>query len=115
MTRQRFNYTKLICVLLVTFLGGSAYGKDWHVSQKALQGIDEGDQIRSIGEAIVRLNAGDTAIIHGGVYREQVTVDKNGTPDKPITIRAATGEHVIVTGARHLTDWQRDGGDAMVF
>ena len=115
MTKPRFDYTKLVCVLLVIFLCISAHGKDWHVSQKALPGIDMGDQVRSISDAVSRLNAGDTAIIHGGVYREQVTIDKNGTPGKPITIRAAIGEHVIVTGAEHLTDWQRDADDAMIF
>jgi len=115
MTKRRLDNMKPACALLGMFLCISAPGKDWHVSQKALPGIDTGDQVRSIGDAVSRLNAGDTAIIHGGIYREQVTVDKNGTPGKPITIRAATGELVVVTGAEHLTEWQRDEGDALVF
>jgi hypothetical protein len=115
MTERRLHNMKPVCALLGMFMCISAHGKDWHVSQKALPGIDTGDQVRSIGEAVAHLNAGDTIIIHGGIYREQVTVDKNGTAEEPITIRAATGELVVVTGAEHLTDWQRDDGDALVF
>jgi len=115
MTKRRLNNIKPVCASLVILLCVSAHGKDWHVSQKVLPGINTGDQVRSIGDAVSRLNAGDTVTIHGGIYREQVIVDKNGTAGKPITIRAATGELVVVTGAERLTDWQRDGGDPSVF
>ncbi len=80
-----------------------------------LPGIRPDSQVRSIGDAISHLGAGDTAIIHGGVYREQVTVDRSGQPDKPVTIRAATGEFVVVTGADRITEWQTDDDNNGVF
>lgn len=106
---------ELLCVLLQVFLCASAQAKTWHVAQKNLPGIGTGRQTRSIDEAVSRLEAGDTVIIHGGIYRERVVVEKSGTPEKHITIRAATGELVVVTGADRLTRWQRDGGDASIF
>lgn len=115
MRKRRLYHVELGCVLLEVFLCASAQGKIWHVAQKNLPGIDTGGQVRSISEAVSRLKAGDTVIIHGGLYLERIIVEKSGTPEKPITIRAATGELVIVTGANRLTRWQRVDGDASIF
>jgi len=112
---MRVNRAMLTVVSLQTILCVSAPGRQWHVSQTKLPGIRPDPQVRSIGEAVSRLGAGDTAIIHGGVYREQVTVETGGEPQKPITIRAATGELVVVTGADRLTDWRKDHDDPGVF
>ncbi|HUV62844.1 MAG TPA: right-handed parallel beta-helix repeat-containing protein [Sedimentisphaerales bacterium] len=103
------------CILLAVFLYAPAPGTTWHVAQEDLPGISADRQVRSIAEAVSRLEAGDTAIIHGGIYREQVVIDKSGTAEAPISIRAATGEYVIVTGADRLTQWQKAEGDASVF
>lgn len=114
MRKQGLNQLKLGFMLLGIFLCTSSNGKILHVSQKNLPGISPESQVRSIGEAVSILSAGDTAIIHGGVYREQVTVEQSGTPLKPITIKAGTGELVVVTGADRLIQWQKtDGSDAI--
>jgi hypothetical protein len=102
-------------ILLAGFLCAAARGTTWHVAQENLPGISADLQARTIGEAVSRLEAGDTAIIHGGIYREQVAIDKSGTAEAPISIRAAAGEYVVVTGAERLTQWQKDEGDASVF
>ncbi|UCF17105.1 MAG: right-handed parallel beta-helix repeat-containing protein, partial [Phycisphaerales bacterium] len=112
---MRFNLTKLTGVLFHILVCVSAQGSHWHVSQKVLPGLDADAQVRSISEAASRLRPGDTVVIHGGVYREQVTINASGTPDKPITIRAATGEFVVVTGADRLTEWKKDDDDGGVF
>ena len=114
MRKHILNQMKLGFALLGIFLCTSTEGKIWHVAQKNLPGIGTDNQVRSIGEAVSRLAAGDTIIIHGGVYREQVTVEQSGTVEKPITIQAGTGELVIVTGADRLNQWQRvDGSDSI--
>jgi hypothetical protein len=50
-------------------------------------------------------------VIHGGIYRETVTVDRSGTKARPIRFEAAPGERVIVTGADEIREWaeERDG------
>jgi hypothetical protein len=48
----------------------------------------------SIQAAVDKASAGDTILIHAGVYRESVKVNRDG-----ITIVAAPGEQVVLTGA----------------
>lgn len=111
----KLSHIKLGCILLTVFLCTSARGKIWHVAQKNLPGISTDVQISSINEAVSHLSAGDTVIIHGGVYREQVTIERSGISEKPITIQAGTGEFVVVTGADRLTKWQRIDGNDSIF
>ena len=116
MRKYELNKMKLGFVLLGIFLCTSSEGKIWHVAQKNLPGIDTESQVRSIGEAVSQLAAGDTVIIHGGVYREQVTIEQSGTAEKSITIQAGDGELVVVTGADRLARWQRvEGNDSIFF
>lgn len=82
-----------------------AAARTWHVAPQAIPQIGAGDQARTVAEAASRVEPGDTILIHGGIYRESVLIDKNGSRDKPIAIRAAEGEHVVLTGADHLADW----------
>ncbi|MHC4509188.1 MAG: right-handed parallel beta-helix repeat-containing protein [Planctomycetota bacterium] len=101
------------CILLAVFLYASAQGRTWHVAQENLPGINAEGQVHSVGEAASALEAGDTVIIHGGIYREHVAIEKSGTAEAPISIRAATGEFVVVTGAERLSQWQRHKGDSI--
>ncbi len=91
--------------ILMLWLTADAQAGIWHVAPETLPGIDPGRQVRTVGEAVARLGPGDTALIHAGVYRERVVVDKSGSAQAPITLRAAEGEHVVLTGADHITDW----------
>jgi hypothetical protein len=45
-----------------------------------------------------QLKAGDTLLLRGGVYREQIYCAVAGKPDAPITIRAYPGERVMIDG-----------------
>jgi len=92
-------------ILLTFSLAVSVEAAVWHVAQKSLAGIDPNRQVRTIDEVVTRLEPGDTVFVHGGVYRERVTLDKGGTPEHPILVRAAEGEHVVLTGADRITEW----------
>jgi len=106
---------KWLIVLLTLFLAAQAQAKVWNVAPRVIAGIDPNDQVRTIGAAAAHLEPGDTMLVHGGVYRELVTVDRGGTPDKPITIRAAEGESVILTGADQLTEWSLIQGTDRIY
>lgn len=86
-----------------------------HVCKENLPSIASEAQARSISEAVSRIQPGDTVIVHGGIYREHVVIEKNGTSTDPITIQAAIGEQVVVTGADRITQWQRDPGEDRIF
>ncbi|MFW6038889.1 MAG: hypothetical protein ACOC9P_00245 [bacterium] len=51
---------------------------------------------RSINHAFTRLSPGDTLVLRGGTYFENVYCAVTGTKDKPITIRSAPGELAII-------------------
>jgi parallel beta-helix repeat protein len=92
-----------------------AQAKLWHVTQKVLGGIDPNNQIRTISEAAAHLKPGDTLLLHAGIYREAVTLDKSGTAEQPITIRAAEGESVTLTGADRIMDWSLSPGSDRIY
>lgn len=54
--------------------------------------------------------AGDTCIVSAGTYRETVTLATSGTSGSRITIQAAAGETVIVSGCDLVTGWTLDSG-----
>ncbi len=90
-------------------------GKDVHVSQKKLTGDEEIVQVRTISGAIELVQPGDTVMIHNGIYREMVTIEKSGLPDKPITLQTAVGATVIMTGADQISEWTRVPGEDNLF
>ncbi len=91
--------------------GAGGQGRTWHVSPRELAGVPAEVQFRTISEAARRVEPGDTVVIHEGVYRETVVVEKDGTPEKPIRFAAAAGERVVVTGADLLDDLRKEGPD----
>jgi alpha-N-arabinofuranosidase len=84
-------------------------GKEIHVSKK---GCDESEGTISqpyltIGRAAVSAEAGDTIIVHEGVYREWVNPSNGGTSDiDRITYQAAPGEKVVIKGSEQIKDWE---------
>jgi parallel beta-helix repeat protein len=55
----------------------------------------------TIGKAASTAVAGQTVIVKGGDYPENVTVANSGTPAAPIVFTTATGESVTVSGQIH--------------
>ncbi len=92
-----------ILVLLICVSPVSA--RIWHVTQKELSEIESTEQFRTISEAVSKVEPGDTILIYTGTYREGVSFQKSGLPDKPITLKAAEGAYVVLTGADRITKW----------
>lgn len=68
---------------------------------------------RTLQHAVDALKPGDTVLIGPGIYREAVNVKQGGTEQAPITLAAAPGAHVIVTGADRLADgWTKVASEA---
>jgi nitrous oxidase accessory protein NosD len=62
---------------------------------------------KSINAATKVAQPGDTVLISTGTYRENVVLATKGTPDKPITIKAAPGQRVILSGSDPLDGWKK--------
>jgi hypothetical protein len=71
--------------------------------------------LQTIGRAAELARAGDTVVIHGGVYREAVNVTQSGTAERPIRFVGADGATVVVTGTDRLTQWTKESADENVF
>jgi len=108
-----------IGIVLVVMLGLSfcavTNGKTWHVSGETLTGIERKQQLRTISRAAELAGPGDTVIIHSGIYREAVVIEKSGLPDNPITFQAAPGAGVIMTGADRVSEWTEVKGDGHIY
>ena len=106
--RMRYLMPLAAMLVVTSIIACSVVATEIHVSPKPLPGIDASAQARTITDALKRVPAGGTIIIHGGVYREAVTITTGGTAGKPLTIKAAFGERVVITGADPITDWKRE-------
>lgn len=72
----------------------------------------------TLGHAFDQLEAGDVLTVRGGTYRERIDFSARGLadggPDKPVTVRAATGERPVLEGSivfRGVDHWNVHGLD----
>jgi hypothetical protein len=105
----------LVVILAQAGTAAPAAGRTWHVAPKERPGLPVDAQVRTISEAAKAAEPGDTVVIHGGIYRETVTVEKSGTAEKPIRFQAALGENVILTGADEIREWRKEPGGENIF
>lgn len=64
----------------------------------------------TISRAACVAEAGDTVVVHGGVYRECVNPERGGLCDfNRITYTSAAGEHAVIKGSEEVRGWVRDG------
>jgi len=94
-------------MFLVACCSWPTQAKVWHVAQRRLPGIVAQSRVDTIVKAVELVAPGDTVLIHGGVYREQIKLSQSGTPDQVIVLRAVEGENVVITGADRITDWTK--------
>lgn len=65
----------------------------------------------TIGKAASLAHAGDTIIVHKGIYREWVNPVRGGTKEQPIVYRSAGDGEVVITGAEQVAGWEYDSGN----
>jgi hypothetical protein len=117
------NTVVLVCLgCAVTSLHGqapaaraalAARGRTFHVARAHPQAADTSDGSaatpwKSLSRAVREVGPGDTVLVHSGIYREAVRVEKSGSgPDGTITFRAMPGENVVISGAEVVSGWRR--------
>ncbi len=85
----------------------------YHVSPA---GSDTADGVatpfRTINRAAGLAVAGDTVVVHEGLYREWVKPRNGGSSDsRRITYEAAPGEHAAIVGSEPVREWRHQHGD----
>jgi hypothetical protein len=93
-----------------------AAGVVWHVAPQRLANVATDRQFRTISEAARAVQPGDTVVIHSGVYRESVSIEKSGTSQKPIRFQAGPFAQVTISGADRVLNWRKEpGGSENIF
>lgn len=62
--------------------------------------------LKTIGWAARKAASGDTIVLRGGIYREQIHLYR-----KTLHIRSQIGERAVLDGAVTVSDWTASGGD----
>jgi len=91
----------------------AAFAREIHVSAVANATAGDGSAsapFATVAEGLKAAGPGDTVILRAGVYRESVRVP-GGEAGRPVTVKAAAGERVVLSGAQTVTGWEsRPGG-----
>ena len=103
--------TTLLLTLFMGLLSASARSDDLYV---ASSGSDSNagtmqSPFLTIAKAASIAQAGDSVWIRGGVYRESVSPERNGTQENPIVFNSYPGEEVVISGGEPLTGWRLIG------
>ena len=105
----------------VSILPQQLTGRLYVVDQAIAAADDDGPgsperPFRTIAPAAARAVAGDTVLVHEGVYRECIAPANSGTAARPLVFRAAPGHRVIVTGSEVFKPtWEAVPGNTRVF
>lgn len=135
---MRIRFAISLTVILFLFIGGGCMaqvapatrkaiaqtlpvtGRQWVVDQMNPRADDAGagtaeQPFKTIAPAAAAAQPGDTVLVKAGIYREQITPDRGGEKDRPITYLAEPGHNVIVLGSEVWnTNW-RDEGQGIFF
>jgi len=110
------NSLRYACVLIfAAIVGGSAAAsaKTYCVAQSRVNASDDNPGTethpwKTLAKAAATLVAGDTVLIHGGVYREAVLPRNSGeSPTKMITYAGAPGEQPVIKGSIIMKGWKK--------
>ena len=102
----------MVLSLAVGLAADSTSAREFIVDQRSPAASDSNAgtsnaPLKTIGKAVSMVQPGDTVLIKAGVYREVVELKTSGTEGKPITLKAAPGERVVVSGAEPITGWHK--------
>jgi len=88
-------------------------GKTYYVAQNSPVASDSNDgsaftPFKTLEKAAKIATAGDTVIVHEGVYREVLKPANNGEATAPITFKAAEGENVVISANEEFYTWAKN-------
>ncbi len=99
----------LLCFVLCACLSGAFYyvspdGNDRH------PGNDPAKPLKSLTRALKKVTPGDTVMVKGGIYREQLWREWKKKNPAPVTIKAFPDETPVITFAWAVKNWKKVPG-----
>lgn len=109
MFKKLTTKVSLTALLVFTLSMATLAGNEIHVysteipwSSEKVQAED--GKIYSINEAIVTAQVGDEIVVHEGIYREKLVINKS------VFIHPFNNDYVLVTGCERVENWQAETG-----
>ena len=102
--------------MVFIMFGSTAYCRTIVVDNQASNASDENNgskylPLKTIQAGAIMALAGDTILVKGGIYREEVTPPRGGSSDNQrITYQAAKGEKVEIKGSEVIKNWVNHSG-----
>lgn len=107
---KRYSY---INELFIPFRSYGVTLNEYHVAQTENASDANVGSVNSPFKTLARASevarAGDTIIVHKGVYREILAPKNNGIPTAPIIFRAADGEKVVISATEEISNFTLQG------
>ena len=118
MSHTRCSISMVTVAVVVTAL--SASGVEYHVAVRHPAASDACPGTRdrpwkTLTKAAGVVRPGDRVLIHSGVYREHIVLERSGSADAPIIFTAAPAADVTVTGADRITAWDKEPVEGNVY
>jgi len=102
-----------VSMLVAIWTAAACGAGEIHVDADSSAATPDGSRrapYRTIADALKLARPGDTVVVRAGLYRESVRLP-GGEKGRPVSLKAAAGERVVLSGARPVTQWKphRDG------
>lgn len=106
-------------ILFIIFHSGALGQTTYYVSNSIGDDNSDGSidsPFETIGKAISEIDAGDTVIIRGGLYHEEILIDNlNSSISSPTLIKSFDGETVVIDGTIEiLGQWNDDNSNSSI-
>ena len=95
--------------MIFSLLGSVCFAREIYVYAGSQGKSSDGSKavpFKTINDALKIVQSGDTVIIREGIYRESINIP-GGQPGKPVSVKAADGERVVLSGAIPVTGWKK--------
>ena len=104
--------------VLAVWASGALQAGTYYVAKRgndAWRGSTKEQPFLTIERGVQALKPGDTLIVGPGVYREEVLIEKSGTREKAIAIRAQYPGRAELVGSVRITNWSPVRGRRQTF
>ena len=115
------KYRISLFITLVFIFHISALGQSTYYVSNSNGDDDTGNgsidsPFETIGKAVSEIDAGDTVIIRGGIYHEQISINNFNSPNSsPTLIKSFVGETVIIDGTIAIEgQWNDDNANSSI-
>jgi len=101
----------LLVIVVISLVAQQAFARDYYVSKYGNDANNGGQNapFRTIEKASQMAQAGDHVYIGGGTWETTLRPMNSGTQANPIVFQPISGEKVVISAMKSLSNWTADG------